>query len=211
LITGQWQLCRVTETYVFEHRGDLVTISVGGETIESTYHHPYWVVEGPHFDRRPIPDHLVSAEVKGATVPGRWVDAGDLWVGDIVLLMGGRRLPVDDVAVRYVEQSVYNFAVNQLQCYAVGKLAVLAHNMCADAANKFLRDVDITRLRYPPDRQFADSAKLAAHGAWDWSKYTPIIVESDRFGLTIQEGVTRVENALRSNITKLPAYVFPKS
>jgi hypothetical protein len=54
----------------------------------------------------------------------------------------------------------------------------------------------------------ADPVKLNRHGPFDWNKYTPIIVEQVGARLIIQDGMTRVENARRSGITKLPAYVF---
>lgn len=71
-------------------------------------------------------------------------------------------------------------------------------------------EVDIANLRPPATRDVADPAKLSRHGPFDWSKYTPIIVEEDRKVLTIQDGMTRVENARRAGITKLPAHVFQK-
>jgi hypothetical protein len=72
------------------------------------------------------------------------------------------------------------------------------------------RDVDISKLKPPATRDAADPAKLARHGSFDWKKYTPIIVEDDGGHLTIQDGMTRVENARRAGIKKLPAYVFQK-
>ena len=72
------------------------------------------------------------------------------------------------------------------------------------------RDVDILKLSPPPTRPYADPAKLARHGPFDWNKYTPIIVEEDGPLLVIQDGMTRVENARRAGIAVLPAYVFPK-
>jgi hypothetical protein len=72
------------------------------------------------------------------------------------------------------------------------------------------RDVEIVKLHPPVTRDVADPAKLARHGPFDWTKYTPIIVEQDGARLTIQDGMTRVENARRSGIGFLPAYVFQK-
>jgi hypothetical protein len=72
------------------------------------------------------------------------------------------------------------------------------------------RDVEIAKLSPSPTRDVADSEKLARHGPFDWAKYTPIIVEQDGVRLIIQDGMTRVENARRAGITRLPAYVFVK-
>ena len=73
-----------------------------------------------------------------------------------------------------------------------------------------LRDVDISALTPPATRDFADPEKLLRHGPFDWNKYTPIIVEQDGLTMVIQDGMTRVENARRAGIDKLPAYVFIK-
>ena len=72
-------------------------------------------------------------------------------------------------------------------------------------------DVELSKLSPSATRPFADPAKLQRMGPFDWNKYTPIIVESDGESIIIQDGMTRVEAARRAGITKLPAYVFPKS
>jgi len=70
------------------------------------------------------------------------------------------------------------------------------------------QDVEISKLIPPPSRLFADPAKLARHGPFDWNKYAPIIVETDGQRLWLIDGMTRVENARRAGITHLPAYIF---
>jgi hypothetical protein len=70
--------------------------------------------------------------------------------------------------------------------------------------------VDLSKLIYPESRQFADPKKLLDHGPFDWKKYTPIWVETDGTHLWLINGVTRVENAQRAGIMKLPAVVFPR-
>jgi hypothetical protein len=73
-----------------------------------------------------------------------------------------------------------------------------------------LTDVQLSKLIAPASRPFADPAKIKRHGAFDWNKYTPIIVESDGARFWIMDGMTRVENAHRGGIAVLPAYVFPR-
>jgi hypothetical protein len=136
LSVNEWRLCRVAEVLIFEGEGPLVEVTILGQKIESTYHHPFWVISGQFLEHRPKPDHLVSAQVKNAIVPGRWVDAGDLLAGDVVLLQDGRQVPVEDIDVRYFVGYVYNLTVDGLQNYAVGPDRVLAHNNnCNLAAN----------------------------------------------------------------------------
>lgn len=73
-----------------------------------------------------------------------------------------------------------------------------------------MQPIEIARakLRPPATRDAADPEKLARHGPFDWNKYTPIIVEKDGVLQTIVDGMTRFENAKRSGITSLPAYIF---
>lgn len=128
LASGQWQLRRVTETYENNYFGDMVETVVEGERIQSTYHHPVWVVEGEDLQVRPCPDHIKEAETTEAKVPGRWVDAGDLRVDDVVLLKSGRTSRIQSQSIRRAEGKVYNFQVDELHNYAVGRCSMLAHN-----------------------------------------------------------------------------------
>jgi hypothetical protein len=70
------------------------------------------------------------------------------------------------------------------------------------------QDVDLSKLIFPESRPYADPQKLLDHGPFDWQKYTPIWVETDGVRFWLMNGVTRVENARRAGITRLPAYVF---
>ncbi len=65
---------------------------------------------------------------EGATTPGRWVDAMDLRVGDELLLRDGRIERIEEVQFYTSFDTVYNFEVDDLQCYAVGWTGVLVHN-----------------------------------------------------------------------------------
>ncbi len=127
LLTGSWHLCRVLETYRQEGSVELVALTAAGETTEATAHHPYWVVAGEELEGRPQPEHIPDVPANAA-VPGRWVDAIDLRVGDVLLLRSGERVPVTGLAVRQSTQAVYNFYVEGLHCYAVGKSAILSPN-----------------------------------------------------------------------------------
>jgi hypothetical protein len=144
LIAGKWRLCFVVETYAYEHDGDLVTLTVADEAIEATGKHPFWVVEGQGLERRPRAEHVPETPW-GAKIPGRWVDAGDLQVGDVLLLRSGRPVAVTRLAVRHVRQQVYNFQVEELHCYAVGVSQVLVHNNCGEGAP--------TLPEYTPDQR----------------------------------------------------------
>jgi RHS repeat-associated protein len=126
LVTGEWRLCPVLHTYHLDYSGRVAAVTVAGEVIEATYKHPVWVARGAGLDDRPRLDHLPDVPA-GATVAGRWVDAGDLRAGDVVLLRDGL-VTVEAVRVDPFVGRVYNFEVDDLHCYAVGQAGVLVHN-----------------------------------------------------------------------------------
>ena len=65
---------------------------------------------------------------RARTQPGRWVDAGDLVVGDLLFLKPDRRAAIEEIKVEPTAGSVYNFQVGSLHTYAVGFAATLVHN-----------------------------------------------------------------------------------
>lgn len=140
VVSSDWRLCRVLQTFERDYDGDSVFITVDGETIESTFRHPYWVVEGKGLDDRPLLDHH-AAIPENATTRGRWVDAGDLQAGDILLLRDGRQMPVTSISTKPVVQKVYNFEVEELHNYAVGNVGILVHNNNGDEAATTLANV----------------------------------------------------------------------
>jgi hypothetical protein len=74
-----------------------------------------------------VPEHC-PAEVPNTAIPGRWVNAIDLRVGDILFTRDGRRVPVTNVSVRHVKMKVYNLQVEGLHNYTVGHTGILVHN-----------------------------------------------------------------------------------
>ena len=127
LVANGWKLRQVAETYESDYAGDLVRIAVEDETIEATPRHPFWVVQGLGLQDRPRPEHVPEVP-ETSRVPGRWVDAGDLRVGDALLLRAGRLLAIRELSTLRVSQKVYNFHVRELCCYAVGTGEILVHN-----------------------------------------------------------------------------------
>ena len=115
------------KTYVSDHDGTSAKITVAGETIEATFLHPFWVVRGDDLAGRPIRSHLPSVP-EVCKAPGRWVDAGDVRLGDDLLLRDGRILPVQSICHQPYRDKVYNLHIAEFECYAVGVNCVLVHN-----------------------------------------------------------------------------------
>ena len=110
-VSEKWKLRNVLKCYESLHQGDIVAISIAGETIEATPGHPFWVIEGEELLQRPMPEHCPKAPAN-SKVPGRWVDAGDLQIGDMVLLQKGKSAAIVEMKLRAADQKVYNIMWN---------------------------------------------------------------------------------------------------
>jgi hypothetical protein len=126
-VEGRWRPCRVLQTFSSRHQGRSAFVTAAGATVEATFRHPFWVVRGEQLAERPRLQHLPMVPA-GATTPGRWVDAGDLRVGDELLLRGDRIERVEAMRYGMLDVEVYNLDVEGLHCYAVGPNEVLVHN-----------------------------------------------------------------------------------
>lgn len=97
----------------FQNQTDaIVRIGINGEVTEATHTHPFY------------------------TIGKGWKCAGDLNVGDAVLLSSGDTGIIDKVEIRHLDSkiTVYNFEVADNHTYFVGKEGALVHNGCAVAA-----------------------------------------------------------------------------
>jgi RHS repeat-associated protein len=83
----------------------LVEITVDGEKITATTNHPFY-----------LPDQRA------------WVQAGDLKVGDRLLLADGREATVQALRTFDRTEKVYNLTVHDLHTYFVGVASILVHN-----------------------------------------------------------------------------------
>jgi hypothetical protein len=127
LTNREWVLRPVVQTYEHDYEGNLVAVIVDGQVIEATSNHPFWVVEGQGLENRERPEHVPEVPPDSRT-PGRWVDAANLQVGDLLLVKSGQQATVSHLAVRQVCQKVYNIQVAEVHSYAVGAGQALVHN-----------------------------------------------------------------------------------
>src|SRR5439155_1050451 len=165
---GPVQLKEVEE--VFVRVAPIVNVHVGDQIIRTTVEHPFYVV-------------------------GRsWIPAGMLNIGDLLMMRDGSQVPVGGVADSGEVTTVYNWQIAQHHTYFVSAtevaVSVWAHNAGGYGTGQQppsfpnTRLVDTRRLLPPPGgRQFADPAKLASHGPFDWLKYQPIVVEETQGGI----------------------------
>ncbi|WP_329959303.1 polymorphic toxin-type HINT domain-containing protein [Paenibacillus athensensis] len=101
--TGEVAYKEVTAT--FNHETDeIYNIQVGGQTIESTYNHPFYV------------------EGKG------WTFVKDLKVGDLLVQSDGNTLKVESIELEHKNVTVYNMTVDEFHTYFVSDLGIWVHN-----------------------------------------------------------------------------------
>jgi hypothetical protein len=126
----KWEAKPVIKPLVHEYAGDMISISVAGQTIKCTGNHPFWVAGGADlFDREQARDVYPSDRASAvANGKGRWIEARKLQPGDLLVLRNGSQVPIEEVQVSYARQKVYNLQVADLHTYAVSDLGVAVHN-----------------------------------------------------------------------------------
>ncbi|OAS14692.1 polymorphic toxin-type HINT domain-containing protein [Paenibacillus oryzisoli] len=101
--TGEVAYREVTAT--FNHETDeIYKILVGGQTIESTFNHPFYV------------------EGKG------WTFVKDLKIGDMLVQSDGNTLKIDSIELEHKNVTVYNMTVEEFHTYFVSGLGIWVHN-----------------------------------------------------------------------------------
>ncbi|WP_442601932.1 polymorphic toxin-type HINT domain-containing protein [Paenibacillus sp. KN14-4R] len=101
--TGEEAYKEVTAT--FNHETDeIYQIHVGGQTIESTFNHPFYVKD------------------KG------WTFVKDLKPGDLLVQSDGNSLKIDSIEQEHKHVTVYNMTVDDFHTYFVSDLGIWVHN-----------------------------------------------------------------------------------
>ncbi|WP_246132400.1 polymorphic toxin-type HINT domain-containing protein, partial [Paenibacillus hemerocallicola] len=101
--TGEVAYKEVTAT--FNHETDeIYNIHVGGQAIESTFNHPFYVKD------------------KG------WTFVKDLQVGDLLVQSDGNTLMIDSIELEHKQVTVYNMTVDEFHTYFVSDLEIWVHN-----------------------------------------------------------------------------------
>ncbi|MCM3040575.1 polymorphic toxin-type HINT domain-containing protein [Paenibacillus motobuensis] len=107
-------------TATFNHETDeIYNIHVGGQMIESTFNHPFYVKD------------------RG------WTFVKDLKVGDLLVQSDGNTLKVDSIELEHKQATVYNLRVDDFHTYFVSELDIWVHN--TNCWGKFSSD-DLKKL-----------------------------------------------------------------
>jgi len=125
---GDWELQPVLHRFEHAYHGDMITLRIGSETLESTGNHPFWVLSGNDLASRPHPEHIPADEPGNTSLPGRWVDARDLHIGDVVKRKDAEPCRIEAKSSRIEQRAVYNLHVAENPNFLVGENQVLVHN-----------------------------------------------------------------------------------
>jgi hypothetical protein len=110
----------------------MFTLRAGGETIETSWNHPFLVVRGQDLESRPMPMDLPPGEAV-STDHGRWVEARDIRAGDVLLTRSGETT-VSGTSSRKTRGEVYFLEIEKFHNHAVGPLGILVHNGAKESA-----------------------------------------------------------------------------
>ena len=125
--TGQWAGSNIVRKGTYHFTGDMVTIQAGTASIKATANHPFFVMRGNLLDARPAPREVPPEEQK-ETGNGRWVEARDLEIGDLLMAKSGAEIVVHHLSIKQVEEIVHHLEVEPHHNYAVHRIGVLVHN-----------------------------------------------------------------------------------
>ncbi|ARU63594.1 hypothetical protein CBW65_23200 [Tumebacillus avium] len=104
---------------------EIYEVHVGGEVIQTTDEHPFWVVgEG-------------------------WVETQNLRAGDRFETADGKILTIDQIIVKQQKATVYNFKVKDFHTYFVSNLGIWTHNACQLNPNKGGKFGDLDKVKGP--------------------------------------------------------------
>jgi len=132
MATGEWIFTKVLKRLSHQYDGDMITIRIGWVMIQATGNHPFYVVKGDRLASRPVPQD-VPKEEQGTTEYGRWVEARDLRVGDVLKDRGGEGLMITALSSRQEKTEVFNLEVEGYHNYAVHQKGILVHNKAGKA------------------------------------------------------------------------------
>lgn len=139
--TGETALKEVVQTFRNETE-EWVHVKVNGEEITCTPMHPFYVPQNG------------------------WTSAVDLRAGDILVMLNGEYVVVEQVQHELLEspETTYNFEVEDYHTYYVGDTSVWVHNVCKAAKKAQLPTKG--KVRYVPPKNAGNNLPRTANGGY---------------------------------------------
>lgn len=125
-VVEQWQLSEITEILPTYHDSIMVTeLQIDGSPIVSSGNHPFYVTDGSGLRGRLL---QTEADPEGVRARG-WVRAGDLQVGDSILLRGGETGSVTAAYTQSRSMLLFDLRVEGAPTFAVGLAEAVAGDL----------------------------------------------------------------------------------
>jgi Ca-activated chloride channel homolog len=124
--SGNWGMQKVLNNLTHEYSGTMVKLIINGESLEVTVNHSFFVISGRGLHSRKRPADFPGNEPVNYTY-GRWVEAGDLLLGDTLISFTGT-VKIDGIDTYETDQTVYNIEVSDSHTYSAGRSGVAVHN-----------------------------------------------------------------------------------
>lgn len=124
-------ISKITEKNRYNYSGDIFHISTENETISATHNHPFYLLDGTDLENRPTPSDIGTDPV--SINNGRWVEASDLKIGDVLLNRFNQQIVIEDIDITVENTPVYNLEIENEHNYFVGTNQILVHNKAAGA------------------------------------------------------------------------------
>lgn len=161
----QWKLEKIETVLTHEFQGDFIDLECENEIVSATWNHPFWVSSGLDLELRPSASGIPASESE-VTQSGRWVNAGDILIGDILLSKSHRSIQVNSTNRIAGTETVYNLRIANLANFAVGGVGVLVHNDCSRIPANLFRDPDFgknLKRDYSARNSLIPFSQCAAH------------------------------------------------
>jgi Domain of unknown function (DUF4349) len=152
-LTDILSLQKVKRNVSLEYSGDIITIGTSDYVIHVTANHPFLISDESEIGFRLLPDELSPSESL-SPITGRWVDAGELQPGDILLTNNGHEQKIINIASRIETTQVSYLAVTGSHTYAIEEAGIVVHNAGQEEAAKgelyeSYREVNEQEVRTP--------------------------------------------------------------
>jgi hypothetical protein len=129
LARGECTLARMLNRRSRPYEGEMITMHAGGDSIRCTASQPFYVVRGDRLSDRPLPREVPTEEQEQLQARhGRWVEAGDLRVGDLLRTKTSEDVAITDLSSRRDRIEVYSLDVEGHHNFAVLRSGALVHN-----------------------------------------------------------------------------------
>ncbi|MCD4728659.1 MAG: hypothetical protein K8R46_13420 [Pirellulales bacterium] len=124
----EWELNCVIHVHEHKHSGSVIEVVANEFNVKVTEQHSFWVAKGNSLEDRAQHSALFARDYL-ENCEGRWVTAGRLMKGDVLISRSGRKVVIEKISRIPADSMVYNLAVANVMNYTVQEDGILVHNV----------------------------------------------------------------------------------